>query len=243
MSIKRITSFAAIVASLLAIAGVAPGSADDFLIHPGQISGSGSFGFAQGFDESTSTNFFVELQTGLTTFRIHDTHQLLTIDTGVVNLSFSNFSSFGFGCWMIPKQDFAVQSDMTATLTLDTSAPGVSECPGDPVENGVLGAAPTLGPSGQVFGLDEPLQLTVTWSPAAPVTTTRTTSRMSCKPFQSIGEGVSKYVDSTTSGSATLTFTGSQPYTATFAGGTGNVTSGSGKTEITGPPSAGCGPF
>jgi len=245
VSIKRIGQLAVVVASLLAFAGITPAGADDFLIHPGQFKGSGISAFAQGFDESTGTSFFVELQTGFISFRPHRPGgpPVITLDGGVVNASFNNFSTFGFGCWLMPKTSIVVDSNMTATLTLDTSDPSVTECPGDPIGDPVLGAPPSVGPSGLVLGLDEPLVVSLTWTPAGPITSSRVTTRMSCKPYQSISEGTGQSVDSTISGSATIRFSGADPYTANFAGGSGDLSTGQNTENVTGPPSEGCGPF
>ncbi len=245
MSIKRIASLATIVASLVAIAGIAPAGADDFLIHPGQIRGTSTFGFAQVLDESTGTFMFIQVQSGLVTFRPHRPGgpPLVTMNTGVANISISNSSDSGFGCWIFPQDHIVVGSGLNATLTLDTSDPSVLECPGDPVSTSALGAPPAIGPSGLVWGLTEPLQFTITWAPSGPITTTRSSGRMSCKPFQTTGEGVSQSVDSTASGSATGTFTNSGPFYLPFANAVGDFGVGSSVTNISGPPSAGCGPF
>jgi hypothetical protein len=244
MSIKRIVPLAAIVASLLALAGITPAGALGGLFTPGQLVGSGSFGFAQGVDESTSTFVLIQMQTGIQTFRPHRPGgPPITMVGNVVTISFDTLSDHGFGCWLFPSDELVVGSDLTATLNFDSSDPRVTECPGDPVGTSVLGAPPTLGPSGLVSGLVEPLQLTVTWTPAGPVTTTRSTTRLSCRPFMSVSVGTFQSVDSTTSGSASGSFVDSGPFPMQLSGGTGTFEVGSSTINITGPPSQGCGPF
>ena len=244
VSIKRIAPLAAIVASLLAIAGITPAGALGGLFTPGQLAGSGTFGFAEILDESNSTFALIQMQTGIQTFRPHRPGgPPITMVGNVINISISTFSDSGFGCWLFPSDQLVVGSDLSATLNFDSSDPRVTECPGDPIGTSVLGAPPTLGPSGLVIGFIEPLQLSITWTPAGPVTTTRSTTRLSCRPLMSTTEGISQSVDSTISGSASGTFVQSGPFAIQLSGGTGNFEAGSSKINITGPPSAGCGPF
>jgi hypothetical protein len=244
MSIKRIAPLALILASLLAFAGVTPTGAFGGELAPGQIVGSGTFGFAQGFDEATSTFVFVQMQTGLETFRPHRPGgPPITVVGNVVNISFDTFGGSGFGCWLFPSDELVVGSDLSATLNFDSSDPRVTECPGDPVGTPSLGASPTLGPSGLVTGLVEPLRLSITWTPAGPVTTTRSTTRYSCRPFMSVDEGTSRSVDSATSLSASGTFVDAGPFAVQVDGGTGNFGAGSSTINITGPAGASCGAF
>jgi hypothetical protein len=244
LSIKRIVPLAAIVASLLAIAGITPAGALGGLFTPGQLVGSGTFGLAEGFDQSTSTFVLIQMQTGIQTFRPHRPGgPPITMVGNVVNISFDTFSDHGYGCWLFPSDELVVDTDLSATLNFDSSDPRVTECPGDPIGSSVLGAPPTLGPSGLVIGLVEPLRLSVTWTPAGPVTTIRSTTRYSCKPFMSVDEGSSQSVDSTTAGSASGSFVESGPFAMQLTGGTGNFGTGSAKVNITGPASGGCGSF
>jgi hypothetical protein len=238
VSVRRIVSVAAILASLLAFAGVTPATAVGSPSRLAQLSGSGSFGFGQAYDPDTNTNVFVEVETGVTTFRPHTPGApLITIDTGVVDISFDTLTDHPFGCWLIPKDELVVNVDLSATLSFDSSDPRVSECPGDPV------GAPGVGPSGLVVGLQEPLMLTMTWTPAGPITSSRTTSRLSCSSFTSIGTGTQQNVDSTIAGSAAGTMTNSGPFTTEFKDGNGNFSVFSGRSEITSFGSPGCGPF
>lgn len=242
MSIRRLGPLAAIVAALLCFAGITPAGAVGGLFTPGQIKDTGSNATAFGFDSNNRVFTLVQAQTGFETFRSHG-GSLTTIDTGIVNISFDAFGENGQGCWLFPKENLVVNSDLSATLTFDSSDPRVTECPGDPVGSPVEGSAPGIGPSGLVFGLQEPLKMTVTWAPAGPVTSIRSTSRMSCKPFASVSEGSGKFVDATAAGSAQGTFADSTTFDMQFSGGNGNVSTGSSTINISGPPSAGCGPF
>ena len=243
-SIKRIAPIAVIVASLLALAGITPAGALGGLFTPGQLKGSGSFGFAEGVDESTSTFVLVQMQTGFQTFRPHRPGgPPITMVGNVVNISFDTSSDQGYGCWLFPSDELVVGSDLSATLNFDSSDPRVTECPGDPIGTSVLGAPSTLGPSGLIVGLVEPLRLSVTWTPAGPVTTIRSNTRLSCKPYMSVDEGSSQSVNSTTAGSASGILVESGPFSMQLVGGDGTFETGSSTINITGPPSAGCGPF
>jgi len=242
VSVRRIVSVAAVLVSLLAFAGVTPASGVGGVISPGQIKGFGQGGFASGFDTDSQISVFVDVSTGITTFRLRG-GSLVTLDTSIVNVGINGFGAEGQGCWVIPSDMLVVSSDLSATLNFDSSDPRVTECPGDPIGSPILGSAPTLGPSGLVSGLQEPLRMTVTWVDAGPITSMRSTSRMRCKPFASVSEGSSRSVDSTTSGSAQGTFTDTGAFTAHFSGGAGNFFVGSSTTNVSGPPTGGCGPF
>jgi hypothetical protein len=187
----------------------------------------------------------VQVQTGFSTFRPHRPGgPLITIQSNYLNASFDGpGGESGFGCWLFPSSDLVVKSDLSATLTFDSSDPLVTECPGDPVGNAVLGAPPILGPSGLVMGINGPVQLNVTWVSAGPIVSSHTTTKLSCRPFMSFSDGAFKNAQSTTSGTASANFDTSGPFTMQFADGFGNMNVSSGQINITGPPSAGCGPF
>lgn len=235
MPIRRIVSTIAVLASLLAFGGVAPATAVADPLRLSQLSGSGFFGFGQAYDFDTNTNVFVEVQTGVSTFRPHTPGApTVTINTGVIDISFDQGDEHPFGCWLFPAGELAVNTDLSASLRFDSSEPGVSECPGDPVG---------LAPSGLVVGLQEPLVLSMTWTPAGPITSTRTTTRLSCTGFMSVGVGTQQNLDETTSGSAAGTFADGIPFATQFANGNGTFTAFSGTGESTASGSPGCGPF
>lgn len=236
MSIRRIASVAAVVASLLALAGVTPATAVGGTSRLAHSSGSGYFGFGEGFDFNTFTNVFVEVQTGTTTFRPRTPGgPPITSPMGVVDISFDQGYEHAFGCWLIPNDMLVVNADLSATLSFDSSDPRVSECPGDPIG---------IGGGGLVFGLQGTVLLTMTFTPAGPITSTRTTSRLSCNGFMSLGVSTQQNLDESISGSASGTFSDNDtPFAAQFANGNGTFTAfqGSGQASASGSP--GCGPF
>jgi hypothetical protein len=243
--IKRLARTAALLGCLLVIGSSVPAGAAGGAITAGQIDGSGNYAFGQGYDPSTGIDFSVQIQTGLNTFRLHRPEQpLFTISANVLSANFDGpFPNLGFGCWLVPSSDFVVAPDLGARLTFDSSNPGVTECPGDPVGTPQTGAPTTVGPSGALQGITGPVQLNMTWVTSGPVITTRSTTKEACPPFTSIGTGTQQNANSTPSGSASAAFDGSGPFTAQFSGGYGSVTVFSGRTTINGPSTGRCGNF
>jgi hypothetical protein len=209
---------------------------------PYNISGGGSFAYGNGFDPITGLNADVQVQVGLTTFRPNRLGgKSQTIQTSLVDANFfmSTGGTFaqGFGCWIIPTDDYVINSDLSATLNFDSSDPRVSECPGDPVgPNG-------LASSGLVIGLTGPIHINVSWTATSPITSIRTSQRESCQPFFNTSEGSQQNVDAVahyvTSGAFDIT---PGEFSGDFQTDFGSVGIFSGQGEIKGFPGA-CGPF
>jgi len=205
-------------------------------------SGGGSFADAVGFDPDTTLSVIADVSVGQQTFRSHQPPgNTVTISASTVSLQFGMQTpdgyGYGFGCWLMPPSDFVVGPDLSATLTFDSADPQVTECPGDPV--GLAGGTT----SGLVENLSGRIQLNVTWQPASPVVTTKTSSNISCHPYFDIGVGTTQSVDAFPSGSATGAFdTPQDPFGGSFQPQYGYVEVASGRTEISGFPGI-CGPL
>jgi hypothetical protein len=209
---------------------------------PYHLSGGGSFAFGSGFDPTTGLNADVQVQVGLTTFRPNRPGgKSLTIQTSLVDANFfmSSGGMFaqGFGCWIIPPDDYVINSDLSATLNFDSSDPRVSECPGDPVgPNG-------LASSGLVIGLTGPIHINVSWTATSPITSIRTSTRESCLPFFNTSEGSQQNADAVahyvTSGSFDIA---PGEFSGDFQTSFGSVGAFIDQGEIKGFPGA-CGPF
>lgn len=240
---KRLGALALMVVCALAF-GVSPAAVASTTPapQPYNINGGGSFAFGTGFDPSTGLNADVQVQVGLTTFRPNRSGgKAVTIQTSIVDANFFEWTggtyAQGFGCWIIPTDDYVVNPDLSATLNFDSSDPRVSECPGDPVgPNG-------LASSGLVIGLTGPVHMNVSWTATSPITSTRTSMRESCQPFFNIGEDSQQDVDAVAHYVTSGTFDGAAGgFSGDFQTDYGSVETFSGQGEIKGFPGA-CGPF
>jgi hypothetical protein len=206
--VKRLGALALTVVCALAI-GVSPAAGGT----PTHLTGKSSYAFSFGYDEGARLGMDVQVQIGSTTFRkaggLH-----FTIFTNMVfadfNLTNEQGTAYGSGCWLVPDSDFVLNSDLSATLTFDSSDPRVTECPGDPV------GSSGLTTEGLVQNLEGPILINATWAPTSPVVSTRMTSRRMCKPVATvISVGTSMDVDAVASGPVSGGF---QVPQETFAG-------------------------
>lgn len=225
--VKRLVAYPLAALCALAI-GVSPAVGGT----PTHLSGKSFSAFSIGFDQAVGLNVDYQVQVGSTTFRRAGGQQF-TIVTDVLfaDFSISNFngSAFGFGCWLIPDSDVVLNSDLSASLTFDSSDPRVTECPGDPV------GASGLAAQGLVDNLAGPIQIDATWSPTSPVTETRTTSQRMCQPVAIVlTSGSSQNVDAVASGPVSGAFADpSLPFSANPQGFFGGVSIFDGQTQET----------
>jgi hypothetical protein len=239
--VKRLVAYALTITSALAI-GISPSAVASTAPAPYNISGGGSYAYGGGFDPVTGLNADVQVQVGLTTFRPNRPRgKSLTIQTQVVNASFFRNTidgfSYGFGCWLIPSDDYVINADLSATLTFDSTDPRVTECPGDPVgPNG-------LPSNGLVIGLTGPIGINVSWTATSPITSIRTISRESCLPYFNTGVGTQQNVDAVAHYVTSGSFDSPDgSFTGDFESVLASVTAFSGQGEIKGFPGA-CGPY
>jgi len=191
--VKRLVAFALTAVSALAI-GASPGAGAT----PTHLTGKSSYAFSNAYDEGARLGMDVQVQIGSTTFRKAG-GQHYTILTNMVFADFTltndQGTAGGSGCWLVPDSDFVLNSDLSATLTFDSSDPRVTECPGDPV------GSSGLTTEGLVQNLVGPIRINATWAPSSPVVSTRTTSRRMCKQVATvISVGTSQDVDAVASG-------------------------------------------
>jgi hypothetical protein len=233
------------------MASSAPAGALNGGISPGHTQSTGVDGFGQAFDGST--NFFAQVTTGMITFRPGKPGgPLVTMDTSLVNLSLGSLGVNGWGCWLIPSSDVTVKPDLSATLTFDSADPRVSQCPGDPIGTMALGAAPGRPADGLVEGIIGRLTATMTWTPASPVVTNRSTVKETCGSFASTSEGAQSGTQSTVSASVSGTVEGwswlyqqplDVPVNAQLTEGYGDMSTASYQMNVHGPAAGGCGQY
>jgi hypothetical protein len=240
--VKRSLAYALTAVCVLAVGATPPAMSSSRAAGSNtHVNGSGSFAFGVGLDQVSGLNVNVSVQVGVTTFRPHALgSSLVTLDTQTLFASFDSPTPDGFGdafgCWVIPTSDFVVNSDLSATLTFDSTDLQVSECPGDPV-------GPTgLSTPGLVVNLTGPVVLNVTWVPTSPIVSTQSISRESCRPNFDTSVGSAISADALPSGTTSGTFESpADPFGGSFQGLFGGVEVGTGHTEFTGFPGI-CGP-
>ncbi len=190
---KRLVTSALITLFALAL-GVSPTAGAT----PTHLSGVSSSASAGGYDPGSGVSVSLQVQVGWTTYhRAGQKPFTIFTDTVFADFQYSGTNGFadGFGCWVIPSSDFVVNSDLSATLSFDSSDPQVSECPGDPV------SASGLTAPGLVENLAGPITINATWSPSGPVVFTRTVQQRRCQPVaMTVGVGTSQNVDAVPGG-------------------------------------------
>lgn len=224
---KRLVAYPLAALCALAI-GISPAAGGT----PTHLSGKFFSAFSIGFDQAVGLNVDYQVQVGTTTFR-RAGGQHFTIVTNLLTADFSisnsNGFAFGFGCWLIPDSDVVLNSDLSASLTFDSSDPRVTECPGDPIGTSGLAA------QGLVDNLVGPIQIQATWSPTSPVTESRMTMQRMCQPVAiELSSGSSQNVDAVASGPVSGAFENpSLPFSGNPQGFFGSVTVADGQTQET----------
>lgn len=252
-ALKRFLPLAAAGVCALLMASSAPAGALNGGITPGHLQSAGIYGFGDASDAYGGTDFSASVTTGLITFKPRKpSGPLITIPTNMVNLSLNSGGVWGSGCWLIPPSDVIVNSDLSATLTFDSADPRVTQCPGDPVGTMPLGAAPGRPADGLVQGIVGELKATMTWTPASPVVSNRSTVKETCGAFASTSEGSQRGSQSTVSASVVGTVEGWSfwyqrvvdiPVNATLTGGFGDMNTSTYQLNVHGPATGRCGQF
>jgi hypothetical protein len=143
--------------------------------------------FAEGGIGDASNNFVqVGLQTGTVSFRMRG-GGTITEDASTVTAQAATADGlFGFGCWVVPASmiDYNIQTGVS--LRFDSSAPGVSECPGTPF-GAAISAAPALTlDDSSIFGFVGPVVVNATWAAASPLDVRTSTTNTTCGSFKAV---------------------------------------------------------
>jgi hypothetical protein len=211
--------------------------------------------FASGGIGDANGDFIqIGLQTGTVSFRTRG-GAVLTEDTSVVTAqAFTPDGIFGFGCWTVPSSmiDFNIQSHVT--VRFDSSAPGVTGCPGIPLASAVAaGPAPTLADS-STFGLVGRVAINATWTSGSLDYNTQTINT-TCGDFTAIDQQVTRAFSAGPAMTITeMTLEGTNPTTGltedvSLAGASavgpafGNVSDITENFVVNGPATGSCGQF
>ncbi|HEY1455197.1 MAG TPA: hypothetical protein VGG31_01770 [Candidatus Dormibacteraeota bacterium] len=132
---------------------------------PGHTVSTSVSGFAGLSDQNSDTFISLSVVSGQLSFRARG-GGITRQDGTEVQISASTIDNlFGFGCWLTPASVVTVNQDLSATLTFDSSAPGVTPCPGQPVAPG-LSAAPAMTNINTAQGLRAPIVISAQWTPS-----------------------------------------------------------------------------
>ena len=178
-----------------------------------------------------SPSFMVSVSQGLNSFHPTAGGQPLVLDTTMVFVTaFDANGNGGFGCFIVPDNNFSISRDLQSaalhsTLTADEACPGF----GKPVGGGKDGGVP-----GGNSGLVLPITVDVTWTATGPVTTFKQTFSVQCLDFNEDGNSTNNSTNAAATGSISV-LTGQ--FTSEFA----NVSATDGMLDLRGSPTPPCG--
>jgi hypothetical protein len=238
----------------IALAGTTAGAFETALV-PGHIQSSGSFVVAY-MPDAAGDSVSVVVQTGLLSFRPHGGGAPILQNGSVVNVSASTADGIsGFGCWVVPAAPITINRDGGATLTFDSSSPGVTPCPGFPTTPTPASAIPGPMNLQSVQGIVGTVRLAVQWSAGINPTEQHSTINSSCGGFTAAEkQTTSDAFSNATATIASLTVEGPLPTTGTVVDepvtgtfdttlGFGDVSTNTDNMVINGPSTGNCGPF
>jgi hypothetical protein len=141
---------------------------------------------AAGIGDASNNFVQVGLETGTVSFRLRGGGTVTEDGPTVTAQAFTADGLFGFGCWVVPASmiDFNIQTSVR--LRFDSSAPGVSECPGTPL-GAAISAAPamTLDDS-SIFGFVGPVAINATWTASGPLDVRTSTTNTTCGSYSAV---------------------------------------------------------
>ena len=252
MKRHRLIAIPIAVSAVLTIAvGVAAAGFVSGLM-PGNSTNGASTVMAEFIDDQ-GDNISIQAQSGVMSFRPRGGGPAVVENTTMVTVdAFTPTGLFGSACWTTPSQPFTIRAnDNSATMTFDSSAPGVQPCPGQLVSNAVPGQG-SFAPFSIDQGVESPVTFSVQWTPSGVTTTSHFNSTVTCLSWLGIFHGNQIWQNSNATaqvGSFTvdgLDQTGTevrQSFAGTFTTDFAVVTSFGSSQVVQGPSSGSCGPF
>ena len=240
------------VVAVLSIAAAAAGFTTG--LTPGTTKSDNQFLDASFFD-AQGNQISIQAQSGRQSFRPRGGGPLITEDTISVQVFGYIVANgvFGGGCWTVPATPFVISAnDMSATLAFDSSAPGVAECPGDPVNAGEV-VPSSLQPRAFSEGINGGVAFTASLTPIGSTAESRNTMNISCGLFGATSQSVTMSQNSSAVATiSSFTVEGVDPATqqtvdfslaGTYASDFALVSKGSFNQTVNGPSTGTCGPF
>ena len=252
MSRRRL--FAAIALGIGVVALVASGAAAAGISNglvPGNSKNSSEFVNAA-FIDSQGNYLSIQAMSGEMTFRTRTGAAVSENTTTVFIYGFTPTGVFGSGCWTTPSTPFDIRGDHSATLSFDSSAPGVTPCPGQLLSS-VSGVGSSMMPISTMDDVNGAVIVSVQWTPAGVAGEDRSTVNMSCQSFRAVSQNDAVQQNSNATATiSSFTIQGidpstNEPVTVTFAGAYSTnfafVTTISNNQTVNGPSTGTCGPF
>ena len=211
--------------------------------------------FASGGIGDGGNNFVqVGLQTGTVSFRTRGGSTVTEDATTVTALAFTADGLFGFGCWVVPASMIDYNIRTSVNLRLDSSAPGVSECPGIPLGSAISAAPAMTLDDSSVEGFIGPVVVNATWTASGPIDTRTSTINTTCGSFRALDTQNTTHFSAGPSLTVTaITVEGTNPATGEVedvdlsgiiaTSGNGDVSETSENIVINGPSTGICGQF
>lgn len=249
---RLVVGVSAVIVGLLTVGASAAGFSTG--LTPGTSKTDGQFLDAS-FLDTQGDQISIQAQGGRQSFRPRGGGPLITEETIRVQVFGFIASSglFGGGCWTVPATPFAISAnDMSATLSFDSTAPGVAVCPGDPVNVGEV-VPSSLQLRAFSEGINGGVAFTASWTPIGTTAELRSTTTVSCGPFGAAQEAVTMSQNSSATATiSSLTVEGVDPATqqtvdvplgGTYSTDFALVSKGSFNQTVNGPSTGTCGPF
>lgn len=178
-----------------------------------------------------SASWSVNVNQGLNSFKPTQPNgpRIVNHSTMVFVTEFDALGNGGFGCFVVPDEDFTVSRDVQSAA-LDTTLTADEACPGFGTP---IGGDKDVVFAGGSRGLVLPVTVDVTWSATGAVTTFQNSFSLACLDFSVDGNSTNQ---STTAGATGAISALSGQFNSEFAA----VQTAAGKLDIRGTPQAAC---
>jgi hypothetical protein len=178
-----------------------------------------------------SASWSVNVNQGLNSFKPTQPNgpRIVNHSTMVFVTEFDASGNGGFGCFVVPDENFTVSRDVQSAA-LDTTLTADEACPGFGTP---IGGDKDVVFAGGSRGLVLPITVDVTWSATGAVTTFQNSFSLACLDFSVDGNSTNQ---STTAGAAGAISALSGQFNSEFAA----VQTSAGKLDIRGTPQAAC---
>lgn len=248
---------ALVVGSTVALAGSNAASAFfNIPLTPGHFKSSGAFAFA-GMPDSAGDQASISMNYGQLKFRPKGGNgPLIQVNGTAVNVYLNMADGLsGFGCWLMNGEPITINSDLSASMTFDSSAGGVTPCPGFLVNQAPVSAAPQLSNLDQSQGLSGPVQFSIQWTPNQPLDVIHSVLNGTCQTWTSLEQISASTAFAAAGGTVSATVTGVNFTTGNFEtesvngafstdpAGFAQVSTQTDDEVVNGPATGSCGPY
>jgi hypothetical protein len=248
---------ALIIVGGLAFAGSSTaGAYFDVPLTPGHFRSSGTFAFATMLDPG-GNNAAVSISYGRLMFRPKGAGQaLIPVDGTAVYATLSTPDGvWANNCWLDSTNPLIINSGLSASAVFDSSAPGISPCPGMLINQSLTAAAVQPANLDPVQGFIGPVRFSVHWTPTQPVDDTHYVINSTCQSWTSLEQVTRSDARSAAGADFSATVNGINYNTGNFEtisvdghfdtaiGGDADVSIQNDDEVVNGPATGSCGPY